>query len=204
MSVIGHWVRLTPKMVMVDGRMIDHTETGSGLITEMYKRQICDYPKYYKMGPLSRVGFVASELLLKAEDAGDKTSGATRGVVLFNKSSSLADDEKYQNTIADEEAFYPSPSLFVYTLPNVVTGEIAIRNHYYGETNFYVLDHADPQVMAETICNTFADTETESIMTGWCECSDENTFDVLMFIVEKDADAKMLSLEIENKLNIKQ
>ena len=43
---------------------------------------------------------------------------------------------RFQETIQHADSYYPSPALFVYTLPNIVTGEIAIRNKYYGETSF--------------------------------------------------------------------
>ena len=96
-------------------------------------------PKFYKMDPLCRLGFVASELLLQAEGDRRDTPRDDRAIILFNRSSSIQADEAYQASIQDAEDYFPSPAAFVYTLPNIVTGEIAIRNHYQGETSFYIL-----------------------------------------------------------------
>ena len=77
---------------------------------------------------------MASELLLQAEGAERFVPREDRAVVFFNRSASLQADTAYQATIQDPDNFYPSPAAFVYTLPNIVTGEIAIRNKYFGET----------------------------------------------------------------------
>ena len=181
-----HWVRIKTDSVTVDGRRlaIEACEP-SQLLNMVYKSHIDSYPKFYKMDPLCRLGFVASELLLDAEGCRDRVWGEQRGVVLFNTSSSLADDRNYQKTIDGAEPF-PSPSLFVYTLPNVVTGEICIRNHYYGESNFMVLPQPDMGRMAQIISATFSDPSTLSLLTGWVECSSEDVFEALVFIVERN------------------
>ncbi|MBP5548589.1 MAG: hypothetical protein J6X58_06855 [Bacteroidales bacterium] len=168
--MINNWVRI---------------KSGYGpSVEEIYKDRIGSYAKFYKMDPLSRLGFVASELLLDAEGSRDREWGETRGVVLMNATSSLADDRNYQRTIVGDDAF-PSPSLFVYTLPNVVTGEIAIRNRYYGETNFFVLPGADPEQMSKVIEMSFCDDKLQSLLTGWIDCEDEEHYDALMFIANR-------------------
>ncbi len=109
-------------------------------IVATYKSEIGGYAKFYKMDPLSRVGFVMSELILNRHRGEDMSQW---NVVMANRTASLANDRLYQATIQDPENYYPSPALFVYTLPNIVTGEIAIRNKMYGETMFYVMQDAD-------------------------------------------------------------
>ncbi|MBQ3833189.1 MAG: 3-oxoacyl-ACP synthase, partial [Bacteroidales bacterium] len=99
---------------------------------------------------------------------------------------SLNADTKYQATIQEVDNFFPSPAIFVYTLPNIVTGEIAIRNFYYGETNFIVLDCMDLHTIAEQIANAFQDSETESVLTGWVDCYDENHFEARMLIINRN------------------
>ena len=173
--------------VSLDGRVLVSNAPANTLLADIYKEHINDYPKFYKMDPLCKVGFVASELLLNAEGRRQEQWGESRGVVLFNAASSLADDRNYQATIDDPETSFPSPSLFVYTLPNVLTGEIAIRNHFYGETNFIVLPTLDSEAMASAIEMTFSDESLQSLVTGWVDCYSESQYDVLMLIVERDA-----------------
>lgn len=183
--MINHWVKIERDKVVVDGRQIEiELSESESLLNAIYKNKIGDYPKFYKMDPLCKLGFVASELLLDAEGRREEEWGEKRGVVLFNASSSLADDRNYQKTIEGDDVF-PSPSLFVYTLPNVVTGEICIRNHYYGESNFMVLRGLDVEKMSQILNATFADTCTESLVTGWVDCQSEKEYSALMFIVER-------------------
>ena len=186
-----HIVVLNDKSVMVDGVPMQLENQGMAMLNDVYRSRIGDYPKFFKMDALCKVGFVASELLLKAETDGEisqrKAHGtSSRAVLLFNRSGSLNADTKYQTTIQEADNFFPSPAIFVYTLPNIVTGEIAIRNLYYGETNFIVLDSMDLHTMAEQIANAFQDTETESVLTGWVDCYDENHFEARMLIINRN------------------
>ena len=93
-------------------------------------------------------------------------------------------DKRYEESIQDKDNYFPSPSLFVYTLPNIVTGEIAIRNHYMGETSFYVLPKRDQARMNEIIETAFWDPATTSILTGWLDDEDEEHFEVELEIRE--------------------
>ena len=65
--VITHRVSISTKGVIVDGTPLSIEQGGNGLLTNIYKQKIGEYPKYYKMDGLCRLGFVASELLLQAE-----------------------------------------------------------------------------------------------------------------------------------------
>ena len=187
---IGHTtqtVRITPDGVWLNSQPLHPEETNNttSLLTTLYKKYAGDYPKYYKMDGLCRLGFVASELLLQAEGKERFTPCDDRAVVLFNRSSSISADRKYLESIEDESNYYPSPSVFVYTLPNIVTGEIAIRNHYHGETSFYILPEKDEQQMKEVMESTFMDPTTKSMLTGWIDYEDEHHFEAELRIVER-------------------
>ncbi|MFC2370916.1 beta-ketoacyl synthase N-terminal-like domain-containing protein, partial [Segatella oris] len=181
-----HRVHITPQGVWLDGKVfaIDKEGKQSSLLTALYKQIIGNYPKYYKMDGLCRLGFVASELLLKAErNEGSFTedTNKTRAIVFFNRSSSIASDKKYLASIAEKDNYFPSPSVFVYTLPNIVTGEIAIRNGYHGETSFYILPHKNELLMQDIIETTFMDEQTTSILTGWLDYEDSEHFEADLY-----------------------
>ena len=185
-----HRVHITPQGVWLDGKVfaIDKEGKQSSLLTAFYKQIIGNYPKYYKMDGLCRLGFVASELLLKAErDEGSFTedTNKTRAIVFFNRSSSIASDKKYLASIVEKDNYFPSPSVFVYTLPNIVTGEIAIRNDYHGETSFYILPHKNEFLMQDIIETTFMDEQTTSILTGWLDYEDSEHFEADLYIAYK-------------------
>ncbi len=176
-----HRVVITPTTATVDGENITAGE-GTSLLTALYKTHIADYPKYYKMDALCRLGFVASELLLKA--AGGINDGMC-GVVLFNRSSSVVSDRKYLESTGDADNYFPSPSVFVYTLPNIVTGEIAIRNGFHGETSFFILPEKNPATMDSIIATTFADSGINTLITGWIDYDDDQNFEADLWIARR-------------------
>ena len=183
--MLNHKVIIRPDEVIVDGKALAHNEQGGAMLTELYRAHVGDYPKFFKMDTLSKLGFVASELLLQSEGEPRFEPREDRAVVFFNRSASLQADTAYQATIQDPENFFPSPAAFVYTLPNIVTGEIAIRNKYYGETSFLVLPDYDPKIMAQQLQLAFLDTTTQSILGGWLECADEDHFEAEVFLMYK-------------------
>ena len=157
-------------------------------VVELYRKEVGDYPKFFKMDPLSRLGFVATEMLLKESPKTDY------GVLLFNRSSSLADDLAFQSTIQSHTDWFPSPALFVYTLPNIVTGEIAIRNHFQTETNFMVLDTPHADIMAEQIAIA---AQRGPQIAGWCEVdADGNNLAALVAVPQNTPKET-----IENEVN---
>ena len=181
--MMRHEVYITPNEVIVDGKILDHNEQGGAMLIELYRTHVGDYPKFFKMDTLSRLGFIASELLLQAEAEPRFEPREDRALVFFNRSASLQADTAYQETIQDPNNFYPSPAAFVYTLPNIVTGEIAIRNKYYGETSFIVMEHCDENIMARELQNASLDPMTQSILGGWLDCTDENHFEAKLYLI---------------------
>lgn len=178
-----HTIRITPEEVILDQRKIWEGKEELGkqdgkehhsLLTALYKQMIGDYPKFYKMDGLSRLGFVASEILLNAEK---EETEEEKAIIFFNHSSSIASDRNYKESIKDKDNYFPSPSIFVYTLPNIVTGEIAIRNHFHGETSFFILPDKDEKMMEEILLASCRDAQSKSFLTGWIDYEDERHFE---------------------------
>lgn len=200
------FVVLNQGFVSVNGRVLEHEATGNALLSELYRNHIADWPKLFKMDTLSKAGFVATELLLK-EIGEPRFSGEefvrSHGIVLFGSTASLCADRNYQETIQDKDNYYPSPALFVYTLPNIVTGEIAIRNHWRGESSFYVLDTPDAGQMAFHLACAFQDPATVSILAGWVDSSMNDDFQAFMTLIRKEdaADTEWLAGQLEKMIN---
>ena len=178
-----HTIRITPEEVVLDHQKLWEGKKELGeqdgkehhsLLTSLYKQMIGNYPKFYKMDGLSRLGFVASEILLNAEKG---ETDKERAIIFFNHSSSIASDRNYKESINDKNNYFPSPSIFVYTLPNIVTGEIAIRNHFHGETSFFILPDKDERMMEEILQASCRDDQSKSFLTGWIDYEDERHFE---------------------------
>lgn len=152
-------------------------------LSSLYRELHLDYRKFFKMDHLSKLGFLASEILL--ENNIDPTAvNEDVSVILFNRSSSLDIDTIYQGTIDDAANYYPSPSEFVYTLPNIVTGEIAIRNKIYGETAFFISEQFDPCRLYDKVADSFDDT-VGKILCGWVEYY-RGTYEAVLYLAVKE------------------
>ena len=67
-----------------------------------------------------------------------------------------------------------------------MTGEIAIRNHYHGETSFYIMSSRDSEQMNEVLETVFLDPQIKSILTGWINYEDEQHFEAQLMLVDSE------------------
>lgn len=179
MSTISK-IDLSENGIILNGCPIDCPDFS---LNSIYRSLIGNYPKFFKMDPLSKLGFIGAELLLKDIPSEEKEHGA---IVLFNQSGSLVTDRNYQQTIQSSENYFPSPALFVYTLANIVTGEIAIRHKIYGESSFYILPYENEEDMDSIVANVFLTSSPSFILTGWIEYYDEKHFVAKMKLIIKE------------------
>lgn len=162
-----HRVHILPDGVTLDGRPLPIQSQGAGLLSEIYRKYVGDYPKYHKMDALSRLAFLATELLLSR---GDVPQDSGRATILFNRTSSVVADRCHLGSIAKPGEFYPSPSVFLGTLPNIATGEIAIRHGYTGETSLYITDFRDEALMKKVVSSSFSQGGFRSLICGFVDC----------------------------------
>ena len=80
--------------------------------------------------------------------------------------------------------------MFVYTLPNIVTGEIAIRNKIHGETAFFILPEFKAKLIETTVQNVFCHSGLKSLLTGWVEV-DEEKIDVCMMLCVAEEEGRL-------------
>lgn len=105
-------------------------------------------------------------------------------IVLFNMTSTAIVDKEFLETISDNDAYYPSPSIFVYTLPNIVTGEVAMRYGWQVETSFYVLRERNEQMIHEIVNATAQAHPGERILYGWMDRPEKNKIELELYIKE--------------------
>ena len=178
-----NYVKISASSVEVNGELIETISSGSGMLKEIYAQRIGNYPKFHKMDILCQLGFIASELLLISEAGARFKERDDRAVILSGLNSSYYTDVQYQKTILDKDNYFPSPSLFVYTLPNIVTGEIALRNNYHGETSYIVVENKQQM---EWHIDTLTKTSRtfNSMICGWIDAKGKNDFEAELWIVE--------------------
>jgi hypothetical protein len=157
--------------------------TFSDFSKKAYQHYEMNYPKFFKMDNLSKLAFLGAELLLNTE-SDSKTENNT-ALVFANKSSSLDTDVKFQNSISDKENYYPSPAVFVYTLPNICLGEISIRHQLKSENSFFIFENFNP-IFMENYSNVLLDTKkAEKVLCGWVEYYKEE-YTAFLYLVAKE------------------
>jgi 3-oxoacyl-(acyl-carrier-protein) synthase len=137
------------------------------------------YPRFYKMDGLCKLGFLAAEYLFFT-DTGCHP-GESTAIVLGNSSGSLDSDLKHAGHIENNRDCNPSPSAFVYTLPNIVAGEIAVRHGIKGENTFFICGRDDGSVerYAEDLLYNHT---AGSCLSGWVDYLDGKYFARLFWI----------------------
>jgi hypothetical protein len=125
-----------------------------------------NYPKFAKMDAMSKLGFLSAEILLKNIPASmTDCSPYECGILLSNSSSSLNTDFNYWDTFKQ----IPSPSTFVYTLPNAVNAEICIRHGFKGENAFFIADSFASSGIAEYADILLKNGDLKFCLYGWVE-----------------------------------
>ncbi|MDB5135870.1 MAG: hypothetical protein JWP37_2473 [Mucilaginibacter sp.] len=165
----------------------------SGFLLSVYQHFHLNYPKFYKMDNLSKLGWLTAEILLKDGFEKDNYRPEEIGIVLANANSSLDNDLKYFATTKD----IPSPSLFVYTLPNIVIGEICIRNHFKGEHAFFIQDTFDAGFIEKQVDCLLDNQILQTCVCGWVDVL-EQEYKAVLFLVEKKNRGNSVLFSAEN------
>lgn len=152
----------------------------SSFLSEVYHLLKIDYPKFYKMDNLSKLGFLAAEVLLKDEEINIYKPEET-AIVLTNSYSSLDADVKYFETTKT----FASPGLFVYTLPNIVMGEICIRHHFKGENAFFVFEKFDAGFLEKYVAGLMKENKIQFCICGWVDVFGED-YNAVLFLTGKN------------------
>jgi hypothetical protein len=152
-------------------------------VKTVFRQEQIIYPKFYKMDAISKLGFLAAELVLKEKSIEGYHPGAV-GVVMSNSSASLDTDIAHNETIKDRASYFPSPSVFVYTLPNIVIGEVCIKNKIKGENAFLISEAFNGRLLHDYVEELFINERVEACLCGWLEVMGNNC-NAMVALVEK-------------------
>ncbi len=125
------------------------------------------YPKFYKMDTFCKVGFLTMEhLMIKAPVSFDP---AKTGIFLVNQYSSIDTDLAFHRSYSLHEESLASPGLFVYTLPNILIGELAIRHKITGEHGFFILSDFQSDFIYLYVKSLLDSNVLDAAILGTCE-----------------------------------
>jgi hypothetical protein len=204
---ITRYIQLQDYRVLLNGIVNYVSEVGSvgKVIRSVYHHYNIDYPKFFKMDNLSKLGFLSAEILLQGTDILQKYPCEEIAIILENASSSLESDEKHQESIRDRNKYFPSPSVFVYTLPNIMASEIAIRHRIKGENTVFIFEQFDPGFIYHYVSELFRNQRVNCCLSGWIECYGDHYQSFLCIIEQEDKIKRFKGLQeyvMLNTLNV--
>lgn len=188
-TYIQSYIKIENNEIVLNGESVFKTEPTdfADFAKQALRHFGIQYPKFFKMDALSKLAFLGSELLLSPITIAEKDNNIA--LVLANKSSSLDTDIKHQESISDKENYFPSPAVFVYTLPNICLGEISIRHQLKSENTFFIFDAFKTEFMfnySDILLNT---NKAEKVLCGWTELFNEN-YKAFLCTLSKEENAK--------------
>lgn len=148
---------------------------------EIFRNLNSGYAKFYKMDRLCKLAYLASEYLLPGE-LHKKYQPEEVAMVFANSFSSIDSDIRHQATIADRNKYFPEPATFVYTLPNIMLGELSIRHNLKGENMFFVSENFDPEIMVDYTSMLLNNSRHKACITGWVDYTATELLAALFFI----------------------
>ena len=192
-NFIHSFCSIVQNKIYMNGEVVFETDDATfSVFSKMaYQYLGMNYPKFFKMDNLSKLAFLASELLLNKVIKKDITNNIA--LLFANKSSSLDTDVKHQDSISDDENYFPSPAVFVYTLPNICLGEIAIKNQLKSENSFFIFEAFNSVFMMQYANALLNANKAEKVLCGWVEYYQEE-YKAYLYLVTKEG-------TIEHNLN---
>ncbi len=185
--LITRYIQLQDRRVSLNGTVeyVSEVESVDKLFRSVYRHYDIDYPKFFKMDNLCKLAFLSAEILLQGTDILQRYPGEEIGIILENSSSSLEYDLKHMESIRDRNRYFPSPSVFVYTIPNIMVAEIAIRHKVKGENAVFILEKFNPGFVDHYVSGLFRNQQVSCCLAGWVECYADH-YQSFLFIVEQE------------------
>jgi hypothetical protein len=182
MKVIAHSYIHANGAYLNGQRVIEISTNEENYLKSIYSQLSIDYPKFYKMDNLSKLAFLA-DFLLK-DFISESLDQENRIQLIFaNSGSSQRTDQRFIDSYSNLGS--PSPSLFVYTLPNILTGELSIRHKWYGENCFFIEEEFNVDFFMDQIQFSF-NRGNNLCLCGWVESIDGGSEESFLFLVSNE------------------
>ncbi len=158
------------------------------------------YGKFFKMDKLSKLGFIASEILLHKNPIPEEDNNEV-AFLIGNSESTNYTDLKYHESIAN----IPSPAVFVYTLPNILVGEICLKNCFRGENMFYISQDFSIDEFWLHLSTLIGSSTSKHILAGWVNfINDEDYLSNIYLFSQGKSEIKLTKENILNTIYFQQ
>lgn len=179
---IHNYCCLKSNKVSFNGDLIfeENSEDIKSFLKSVYQFLDPKYSKFFKMDNLSKLAFLSAEIILKNITIKNENTG----IILSNNASSLDTDRKHQDSINDKENYFPSPAVFVYTLPNIGIGEISIRHQLKSENGFFVFEKYNANFHHNYENILIQNNKSEAVLGGWVNI-DEDSCEAFLYLISE-------------------
>lgn len=168
-------------------------------IKSAYKELLSSYPKFYKMDALSKLATVASSIVLDGSSI-NLDDEHNIALVFSNSASSLETDRAHQALIDQDQGYGASPSIFVYTLPNICLGELSIKYKLYSENSFFIFEHFNASHLLRYAEMLLLNKQADQVLCGWIEVDGEN-YNAFVYLVAPTGEIRHSEDEINRLYN---
>ena len=146
------------------------------------------YPKFHKMDGLSKLGILGTEILFRENSISTDTA-----LVLSNNASSLETDRQFQESTKT----FASPALFVYTLPNIVLGEISIKFKLQSENAFFIAESFNAELLKNYTESLLTSGISSEVLCGWLNLQN-GEYDVFLCLISSEINIPFSEESLKN------
>lgn len=190
---IQSYCKVNNSTILLNGNCIYKSTVGSfpDFIKEASINLHTNYPRLFKMDNLSKLAFLAADILLNNNSEKNQNTA----ILLSNRAASLDTDRKHQESITDKEHYYPSPSVFVYTLPNISIGEISIKHQLFSENSFFIFERFTAEHLYIHANQLLKTNKANQVLCGWADFDNE-AYEAFLYLVSENGSIKHCKEEI--------
>jgi len=188
---IENYCKIKNNTVTLNSNIIfeeDNAENLKSFLKSIYKHLDLKYSKFFKMDNLSKLAFLASEIILKESKINSEKENIA--IVFSNNASSLETDRKHQKSIDKITDYFPSPAIFVYTLPNIGIGEISIRHQLKSENAFFVFERYNAEFHYTYENSLIQSQKANAVLSGWVNVDDDTNYEAFIYLVSQNGKIK--------------
>lgn len=170
-------------------------ENSQALLTHIYQHTKVTYPKFFKMDMLSKLAFLSLEILSPDLESINKNRAA---VVLSTHSGSIEVDTKFE----ESRQAIASPALFVYTLPNIMLGEICIRMKLKGAQMCFIEEKPNPDLLYFYVSDLLGNRDSDGCICGHVEARENSLEATMVWVTSRSFSGSGIIFSPENLRSI--
>ena len=147
-----------------------------------YREMDLNYLKFFKMDHLCKQGFLTAEAVMRNLSGIEVPASERIAIGIGGAWASLETDQRFYASYEEAPEHIPSPGVFVYTLPNILIGELCIRHRFTGEHASFILEPTQLESLYLYAGNLLETGLAEACLVGWNDAYDDLNHCVLAWV----------------------